>query len=602
MCADSSSREFGPWNPGIKSQLPREYLPFSTMFRPENVATSIERALEMSDFCGIQPHQLVAFRAERLIVHELLIRVTADLAVPDGPNYEDLGINFRQIASRILAKYISPHQQELVRLHAELRERAAARIAGELSKELFAEIKTEYAPRPWYLRLAGGRAKPPAPIETIAERERRVFAEWGRQSDAAADPFDRSCFRSLIKIAAAIAGQRGRLIGDKVMIADMAATLVSNELGSAIIGEAIDAYIREAAGAEGYRLLPAQDKTVIMNVKGASASGKSTLRPLQRRLAERLDIPWADFALISPDIWRKFLLDYDSLGAAFKYAGTLTGQEVEIIDKKLDQYMSGKAAAGKMSHLLIDRFRFDSFVAESDGEEARRLLTRFGDLIYMFFMITPPEATVERAWLRGLKIGRYKSVDDLLDHNIEAYTGMPQLFFTWAARTRKRVHYEFLDNSVAEGTRPRTVAYGWNGDMTILDIKSMLDVDRFRKINIHAKHPGEVYRQEKMEPASNAEFLKHCARMIPAINFADCRTGRVYGRLQQGQWVWRDAERFASMLEDADAGAGLRALGSPDQATGTAPAPGLANLEEDKDHTLGAWGRDAGGEDGRDEI
>jgi hypothetical protein len=37
-----------------------------------------------------------------------------------------------------------------------------------------------------------------------------------------------------------------------------------------------------------------------------------------------------------------------------------------------------KAARGEMSHLLIDRFRFDSFV---EGREPTRLLTRFGDLV-----------------------------------------------------------------------------------------------------------------------------------------------------------------------------------------------------------------------------
>jgi hypothetical protein len=97
-------------------------------------------------------------------------------------------------------------------------------------------------------------------------------------------------------------------------------------------------------------------------------------------------------------------------------------------------------------------------------------------------MITPPEMTVERAWTRGLKVGRYKAIEDLLAHNVEAFTGMPELFFTWALAAGKRVHYEFLDNSVAEGLPPRTVAFGWNGEMTILDIKSMLDIERFRKI------------------------------------------------------------------------------------------------------------------------
>ena len=217
------------------------------------------------------------------------------------------------------------------------------------------------------------------------------------------------------------------------------------------------------------------------------------MRPLQRRLAEAVGIRWSDFALVSPDIWRKYLLDYGSLGEAARYAGMLTGQELEIVDEKLDRYMDQKAERGRMSHLLIDRFRFDSFALDSDEEDGSRLLTRFGHLVYMFFMITPPDATVERAWRRGQQVGRYKAVDDLLDHNIEAYTGMPRLFFTWALRADKAVHYEFLDNSVPEGQRPRTVAFGWNGEMNVLDVKCLLDVERYRKINVAAKSPADVY-------------------------------------------------------------------------------------------------------------
>jgi hypothetical protein len=327
-----------------------------------------------------------------------------------------------------------------------------------------------------------------------------------------------------------------------------------------------------------------------MNVKGASASGKSTMRPLQQDLAERLNLPWEEFALISPDIWRKFLLDYGSLGVAYKYSGTLTGHEIEIIDKKLDLRMAAKAARGEMSHLLIDRFRFDSFLPISEGKGPGRLLTRFGDLIYMFFMITPPEMTVERAWRRGLQVGRYKAVEDLLAHNVEAYTGMPELFFTWALNVGKRVHYEFLDNSVAEGHRPRTVAYGWSQEMTILDIKSMLDIDRFRKINIHAKKAEDVYAGMNITPECNVEFLKRCARMIPIINFADYETGQVYARLEHGTWSWRDEQRFARALEESDARAGLEAV-APNRRDSVADAVATPTaLTIDKAHTLGAWG------------
>ena len=81
MCAARTDQQFGPWNPGLKSQLPREYLPLSTMYRPENAFTGVDEAAELSDFCGLPAHKLVMFRPQRLIIHELLVRVTADLSL-----------------------------------------------------------------------------------------------------------------------------------------------------------------------------------------------------------------------------------------------------------------------------------------------------------------------------------------------------------------------------------------------------------------------------------------------------------------------------------------------------------------------------------------
>ena len=366
--------------------------------------------------------------------------------------------------------------------------------------------------------------------------------------------------------------------------------MVCNQHGSELIGRIIDPYFRRGAEQEGYRLLPSQNRPVVMNVKGASASGKSTMRPLQRKLAEAVGIPWSDFAVVSPDIWRKYLLDYASLGEASKYAGTLTGHELQIVDQKLDRYMARKAESHGMSHLLIDRFRFDSFAEHPDEEEGSRLLTRFGNLVYMFFMITPPDATVERAWLRGRQVGRYKAVDDLLAHNIEAYTGMPRLFFTWALRGDKAVHYEFLDNSVPEGQRPRTVAFGWNGEMNILDIKCLLDVDRYRKIDVNGKCPEEVYADAPtMAPANNVDFLRECARSIPAINFVERGTGVIYARMEAGRICWADPAALAKAMEDEETRAGLAALspgGIPSAAAGTG---GPRRLAPDQAHTVGQW-------------
>jgi hypothetical protein len=382
---------------------------------------------------------------------------------------------------------------------------------------------------------------------------------------------------------------------DPSMLAEIATDLVMNDHGSVMIGHLIDTLIKEAALQEGYRLLPVQEHPVVMNVKGASAAGKSTLRPLQRELAEKLEIDWAEFALISPDIWRKYLLDYASLPPeAERYAGTFTGHELKIVDQKLDRYMAEKAEERAIPHLLIDRFRFDSFAEEEGGEEGARLLTRVGATVYMFFVITPPDATVERAWKRGLEFGRYKAVDDLLDHNVEAFTGMPRLFFTWALRKDKNVHFEFLDNSVPKGERPRTVAFGWNDRMTILDLGCLLDIERYRRIDITATAPESVYPiAEAMAPARNTGFLQQCRQRMQAITLADQASGRVMARIEDGAVTFADRAALETLLGDEERREAFMAL-APAFEAGSIGEDAPAQLAPDQTRTLGAWGKAAG--------
>jgi len=125
------------WHPGIKSSLPSEYLPLSSMFQPENVFSSIETATELSDFTGLAIQQLVFFRPERLVIHELLVRVSADIFVSDGTRYEDLGINFRNVVGRILSAYIEPEMTEICDLHVALAQQARSIIDQELGTSIF---------------------------------------------------------------------------------------------------------------------------------------------------------------------------------------------------------------------------------------------------------------------------------------------------------------------------------------------------------------------------------------------------------------------------------------------------------------------------------
>lgn len=541
MTAESGA-EFGPWNPGLQSTIPRDLLKLSTMFRPENVFGSLAEVEEITEATGIAPVELSAFRPERLVAHEVVIRVTADLHIPDGPRYEDLGINLRRMIRTVLDDYVAPEMPRLVERFETLRAETAERIAEELEAALGARPATP--PEEGKASLLGrlfGR-KTPAPAARAPSAEERTLAalqDWSSRAETESDAHLAACLSALAKIVGAIVRTRGRLIADHAKIVSLATTQVCNGHGSDVLGHLVQPIFERAAAAEGYHVLPPQAEPFIMNVKGASASGKSTMRSLQRELAGRLGVPWDDFALISPDYWRKFLLDYSSLGEHYKYAASLTGHELAIIDRKLDRHMARKARDGRMTHLLIDRFRFDSFSPHDGSHADSRLLTRFGSTVYLFFLVTPPEATVERAWTRGLDTGRFKAVDDLLHHNIEAFMGMPQLFFSWALSHGKEIHYEFLDNSVEKGERPKTIASGRNGTLNVYDVTGMLDIERFRRINIEATAPEEVYEEGADTASENAGFLRQCLGQLKRVEFVDPSTRRTYGVVEEGRWtVW----------------------------------------------------------------
>ena len=112
---------FGPWNPGIQSQIPADLLPLATIFRPEHVRTTLADAQELADLTGLPLTDIVAFRPERLALHEVLVRVTADISVPDGERIEDLGISFRAITRVLLERHIAPQMAAITAAYERVR-------------------------------------------------------------------------------------------------------------------------------------------------------------------------------------------------------------------------------------------------------------------------------------------------------------------------------------------------------------------------------------------------------------------------------------------------------------------------------------------------
>ena len=197
--------EYCAWNPGLESELPREYLLLSTVFRSENVSSSVVKAHELSEYCGLPAPELVAFRPDRLIVHEVLIHVTTGISVPDGHDYEDLGRNFREIAATILNRYVAARREELLRAFEQVRAAASIITERELTKAFPGpKIAVRADAGGGWRRLIGfGQAQisPLPSTKTPAERELRIITEWRKRAETSNDSLEVACFDALNKVA-----------------------------------------------------------------------------------------------------------------------------------------------------------------------------------------------------------------------------------------------------------------------------------------------------------------------------------------------------------------------------------------------------------------
>lgn len=560
------------WNPGVGTGIPAEFRALETIFRPQCVCAGIEEIDELAALTGLPQQELAAFRPQRLALHEIIIRVTADIAVAEGDEEEDFGRNFRRIASKIHDDHVLPHMDGIADAWADLGRRSDALVRQLLAEILFAPPPV--VRRGWFSRWCAHK-RPAAREESAAERDYRIVAACKAMGLAERDPLRRAACKSLYRVLGAIAGKRGRLGADSDLLAKLVARHVCNSHGSRVIGQLIAPMVAAAIEREGYARVATQEKPVLVSLKGASAAGKSSLRPMLKQLLREQGMAADGYATISPDVWRRLLLDYETLGPARKYAGHLTSRELMVIDGKLDRYIRDQAdRIGAIPHLLVDRFRFDSFTAEKVGRVLHDTYARYVDTMYMYFIVTPPEETVERGWQRALERGRYKAVEDFLAHGVEAYRGMPKLLFKWLASPRPEFRYVFLDNRVPRGSFPKTIARGDRGGMVIYDPVALVDIERYQKIDIHAGSPAEVYPPAAdLAAAANCGFLRECVRRIPRIELVEPGSGLAYLRVSGGSVEILDADVLARALGNAELAAALAAMAPPVRALCEKSAP-----------------------------
>ena len=547
--ATSGDTGFSAWNPGIESEIPPEFRLLETIYDRANVFTELDEVNQLATETGLNPEELIAFRPHRLVLHELIVRITADIVVREGEREEDLGINFRNIANRIFSQYIIPSLMQIEHGFDTMRTRLEDLSRTELENALSPPpSKTDDS---LWSRLLGRRSKP-APVQSRQEREFEMINGFKQRGLGAEDELAAAVFRSLYRILGSIATTRGFIGNDLDYLLNLCVRHAANYLGSRDIGHKVGVLVERAIDEEGYERIADADKPVLISLKGASAAGKSSLRPMLLEMMAELGIEAEGYGTISPDIWRRLLIDYEALGESYKYAGRFTSHEVNVIDTKLDHYIRAKADQRRsIPHLMVDRFRFDSFESEKITRVLHNTYVRYIDTMYMYFVVTPPPATVERGWERGLARGRYKAVEDFLGHCIEAYAGMPKLLFKWLSNKTPTYFFEFLDNSVPKGTYPRLIARGSQAGMQIYQLHSLIDIERFQRINVLATCPEEVDPPaDQLQVANNLGFLRQCINRFALIEFMDRDSEQCFLEVRNRSFVVTDPTLLQANLDN----------------------------------------------------
>ena len=185
--AGATDAQFGPWNPGIQSQVPAQLRHLCTIFRPENVFTNVAKAGELRDLTGLELKDLVAFQPRRLALHEVLLRVTADLSVPDGSRIEDLGINFRQMTRVLLERCIEPRMSEIDATYDAAMRSLSEIIENELTRLFVAPTAVPVAAlqsrrREWLSFFRHGRVR--SPLADAGASDQRQLIAVGRRMRA----------------------------------------------------------------------------------------------------------------------------------------------------------------------------------------------------------------------------------------------------------------------------------------------------------------------------------------------------------------------------------------------------------------------------------
>src|SRR5262249_21083170 len=161
----------------------------------------------------------------------------ADLSVPDGEKYEDLGINFRQMTATIMGKYIAPELAAITSLFEQWKreatdflDRAQGAAASDIERPELPKSNTSR----WSKLLLASRNKVTLRAVARIPEDADLFRidGWRKKPKSTERAFERTCSQALATTAEAIFAVHGRLTNDRKLVTSIALRLVCNDYGS----------------------------------------------------------------------------------------------------------------------------------------------------------------------------------------------------------------------------------------------------------------------------------------------------------------------------------------------------------------------------------
>jgi hypothetical protein len=127
--------------------------------------------------------------------------------------------------------------------------------------------------------------------------------------------------------------------------------------------------------------------------------------------------------------------------------------------------------------------------------------------------------------------------------------------------------------------------------MNILDLTCLLNIDRYRNINVEARTPEVIYASPSSRyVAKNPKFLKQCLRRIPTVIFAEPQTGHIYARIVNGTLTHWNRRVYQLAVRDDDTRAAFESIARPAQGESSISLDDNDRLDPHQSLTLGQWG------------